>query len=218
MGRKGATSMQCKSVFLVPALGLLASVLVGCGPKTEETPPTTTVVTTAPPATTVTTTTPPGPATPAAPATNDPNATTDENTAATEAVNKAIHTNTQMTGSRITAVVSNGGTARLTGTAQNRQQKALAETAAHKVDGVSSVVNKIEINATGGIKAPKPTPPPTKVIVVPGPPAPAKTPPPSAPGDGSTDTTTTGGDGTGTTTNTTTTTTTTPPPAPPTKP
>ncbi len=89
-------------------------------------------------------------------------------TAVADAVNKAIHNNAQMTGSRITAVVSASGAARLTGTAQNRQQKGLAESTARQTPGVSSVINKIEIVPTGGAKsAASPAgPSKTKIIVV----------------------------------------------------
>ena len=165
------------------ALGTLA----GCGDREPET---TTVVTAAPPATTTTVTTPAGSATTTTtpgtltrtPPTNDTNAgaggPTGTETEIADAINKRIHTNTQMTGSRVTAVVDASGTATLTGFTQNRQQKALAEKAARDTVGVVEVRNKLEIRPTGGVgKTPK-TPPPatTKVIVVPGPPT---TPPPA---------------------------------------
>lgn len=168
------------------ALGALA----GCGDREPET--STTVVTTAPPSATTTVTTPAGSATTTTtpgpmtrtPPTNDTNAgaggPTGTETEIADAINKKIHTNTQMTGSRVTAVVDASGAATLTGFTQNQQQKALAEKAARNTPGVMEVKNKLEIRPTGGTgKTPK-TPPAvtTKVIVVPGPPATPKATPP----------------------------------------
>lgn len=160
------------------ATATAALILTGCANNPPaDTPPTvqpTTVVTNpappAPPGTTVVGTTP---------QTNNTNAGVggatgdDLGTKVTE----AIHVNSQMTGSRVTAVADPGGVIRLTGQAQNQQQKALAERTARNVTGVSSVVNKIEIVPTGGAKsASKPTviQKTTKVYVIQKP-APAKT-------------------------------------------
>jgi hypothetical protein len=141
------------------ATGVAALMLAGCANNPPaDTPPTvqpTTVVTTpAPPAP------PSGTAVGVNPQTNNTNsgpggATGDE---LGSKVTEAIHINAQMTGSRVTAVSDSVGVIRLTGQAQNQQQKALAERTARNVSGVSSVVNKIEIVPTGGAKtASKPT-------------------------------------------------------------
>ena len=153
--------------------GLLAALAVsGCSNNQPATPPTNTVVTTTPsaPPTTTTTVTPGGTTT----ATANPNGPdtkintnagpgtsngTDVDTA--EAIKKAIVDNNQMTGSRVEPVVT-GGVARLNGTVQNQQQKALAATTASKTPGVSSVINKLQIVATGGAHA---TPAKPKTIV-----------------------------------------------------
>jgi hypothetical protein len=92
-----------------------------------------------------------------------PGAATGADSATGDAVLKNIHTNVQLTGSRILATADSAGVVRLTGTAQNQQQKALAERTASNTPGVTSVVNKIEIVATGGVKTPPPAP---KVKVV----------------------------------------------------
>jgi len=141
------------------ATGAAALMLAGCAnnPPAETPPtvqPTTVVSNPAPPP-------PPGTAVVGSnPQTNNTNAGVggatgdDLGTKVTE----AIHVNAQMTGSRVTAVADPGGVIRLTGRAQNQQQKALAERTARNVTGVSSVVNKIEIVPTGGAKtASKPT-------------------------------------------------------------
>ena len=98
------------------------------------------------------------------PQTNNTNAgpggATGADSATGDAVLKTIHTNVQLTGSRILATADASGVVRLTGTAQNQQQKALAERLARNTAGVTSVVNKIEIVATGGVKSP----PVTKVV------------------------------------------------------
>lgn len=73
-------------------------------------------------------------------------------------INTQIVRNTQMTGSRVTAVVDTSGIATLNGFVQNQQQKALAEKAAHDTAGVSSVKNKIEIRPTGGVGQTAPQP------------------------------------------------------------
>lgn len=163
------------------ALALLAS--AGC--SHDEAPPptvnTTTTVATpaASPGVVATTTTPGAPTMVTGPggtvvgrSTNNTNAgiggATGTDTSTADAVNKAIHNNAQMTGSRVTAVV-HAGVARLTGTSQNQQQKGLAETTARQTAGVSSVINKIEIVPTGGIKSPTPKPmvkTVTKTVVV----------------------------------------------------
>ena len=62
-------------------------------------------------------------------------------TATADAVNTAIVHNKQMTGSRVEVVVTDG-VARLNGTVQDQQQKALAGTTASNTPGVSSVLNK----------------------------------------------------------------------------
>ena len=85
---------------------------------------------------------------------------TDQATA--DAINTAIVHNKEMTGSRVDAVVT-GGVARLTGTVQNQQQKGLAASAASKTPGVTSVVNKLLIDATGGIHSASAVPK-TKII------------------------------------------------------
>ncbi len=206
-----------RTSLLMGAAAIAAIGFAGCGQK-DDTPPSTTVVTTAPPpsapstTTVVPTTTPPGP-TATVPPTNNTNAgaggATGLNASLADAVNKKIRTNTQMTGSRITAVAESDGTIRLTGTAQNAQQKALAESAAHDTTGVNHVINKVEIVATGGAKttaAPATkTITKTKVIVVKGPPSGSTSTggSTSPSGNGSTDTTGTAGagstDGTSTT-------------------
>jgi len=146
------------------SLGLVI-VLSGCSNNDQaQTPPT------APPSTTIVTTpAPPGPTTTVVAGTNPDGTPQTNNTNAGSGgatgndigqhVTDAIHTNAQMTGSRVTAVADPGGTIRLTGTAQNQQQKALAESTARQTSGVSSVVNKIEIVPTGGVHhvASKPT-------------------------------------------------------------
>ncbi len=171
-----------KRALLITAGGaMVALIAAGCSHQ-EDTPPaqvnTTTNVTPPTPAPGVSTTTVvPGPTntvtkTNVTPSTNNTNAGTGGATGAqaatAEAINKAIHNNTQMTGARVTAVVNASGAARLTGTAQNKQQKGLAESAARQTAGVSSVINKIEIVPTGGVKSsasPAPAPK-TKIIVV----------------------------------------------------
>jgi hypothetical protein len=77
-------------------------------------------------------------------------------------ITREIHTNAQMTGSRITAVSNASGTVRLTGRAQNKQQRALAVKTARDEPGVTSVIDKVEIVPTGGIKE---AAAPPKVIV-----------------------------------------------------
>ena len=163
--------------ILAAGTAVLALAVSGCGDKqAAETPPTssTTVINT-PPATTAA---PAGSGTTVAngaPPTNNTNAGAGGATGAqadtADAVNKAIHANAQLTGSRITAVVDSAGVATLTGSAQNQQQKALAEKAARDAAGVTAVKNKIEINPTGGVKSPAPpktvTKTITKIIVVP---------------------------------------------------
>ena len=142
------------------SLALAAFALAGC--SHDDNPPpaqvtTTTNVTPAAPAVSTTTvaTTPGG--TTSAMSTNNTNAgmggATGTNAGVADSINKAIRTNTQMTGSRITAVVNDAGEARLTGTAQNAQQKALAESTARQAAGVTHVVNKVEIVPTGGAKS-----------------------------------------------------------------
>ena len=179
---------------LLAAMGVVATlVMAGCSQREQETP-STTVVTTTPGATTTTTTAPPGSAT-TTPATNNTNAgpggPTGTEDAVAQEIMKTITTNTQMTGSRVTAVVDASGVATLTGFTQNQQQKALAERAARETSGVISVKNKLEIRPTGGVKPPKAPAPKTEVIVVPGPPERSSetTATPETGGDGSSGTT-----------------------------
>ena len=65
-------------------------------------------------------------------------------------IDAAIIHDTQMTGSRVAAVVDADGVATLNGTVQNAQQKALAEQAAKGTPGVVSLKDKLEIRPTGG--------------------------------------------------------------------
>lgn len=146
--------------------------MAGCSNKSNENPPAnTTVVTNPPPSPS------PAPTTTVVnantPATNNVNAgqggPAGANAAVADAVNKAIHTNVQLTGSRITAVVDSAGIATLAGTAQNQQQKALAVKAATDTSGVTSVKDKIVIAPTISTKPKVATKVihETKVIVVP---------------------------------------------------
>lgn len=151
--------MQRKTTLLMGVSGLAAVLAVaGCSNNSQpSTPPTTTTTTvsTTPPATATTTTTASGSTTTAtiAPKINNnagPGTSNGTDSATADAVNAAIVRNKEMTGSRVDAVVTNG-VARLTGTVQNQQQKALATTTASKVPGVTSVANKLTIDATGGV-------------------------------------------------------------------
>jgi len=154
-------SFSWKRAAALAAMGLA---LAGCSHNSENNPPASTTVVSSqpapapPPGATVTTpsTTTPAP-TANAPGTNNVNAgpggATGVGAATADAVNKAIHSNVQLTGSRITAVVDAAGVATLTGTAQNQQQKALAVRAATNTSGVTSVKDKIEIVPTGGAKS-----------------------------------------------------------------
>lgn len=158
-----------RSVGACLASAGLAVILAGCSNDNPPpaAPPTTVVTTPAPPA--------PPPGTPVAnsstPQTNNTNAGPGGATGNDlgDKVTEAIHINTQMTGSRVTAVADPGGVIRLTGTAQNQQQKALAEREARNTSGVTSVVNKIEIVPTGGSKVasqPKVIEKTTKVYII----------------------------------------------------
>lgn len=113
-----------------------------------------------------------------------PGASTGTDTATAKAVNDAIVTNKQMTGSRIEAVVT-GGVCTLTGITQNSSQKGIAEQTARRTAGVTNVKNKIEIRPTGGAGRTAAVKPTTKVIVVhqaaPAPPASPMPPAPPAP-------------------------------------
>ena len=169
---------------------LFALGLAGCGNNdtstAEQAPPTIVV---APPASPAATPTPPGSDTNAG-----PGGATGTNAALAEEINTKIVRNTQMTGSRVIAIVDDAGVATLNGFVQNQQQKALAAKAAQNTSGVTSVKNKLEIRPTGGTgKTPKPSlaPPTTNIIVVPSgssnPPAAPPAPPASpAPGEGTT--------------------------------
>lgn len=161
--------MKRMSLIAVTGAALAAFGVAGCGDNDAD-EPSTTVVTTAPGSATVGTT-----EVGRTPQTNNTNAGPGGATGAydtiADAVNDKIRTNTQMTGSRITAVADAAGVVTLTGTAQNPQQKALAERAARNTAGVTSVKNKVEIRPTGGAGKTPPPPPvtKTKVIVVPAP-------------------------------------------------
>lgn len=171
-----------KRALLITAGGtLVAMIAAGCSHQEDAPPPQVNTTTTVLPPPTApgaaTTTTVPGPTntvtkTKVTPSTNNTNAgaggATGSQTGVADAVNKAIHNNAQMTGSRVTAVVNTSGEARLTGTAQNPQQKGLAESTTRQTPGVSTVINKIEIVPTGGMKtSAKPAAPAkTKIIVV----------------------------------------------------
>ncbi len=150
--------------------GLLAALAVtGCSHDEPATPPTNTVVNTAPapaPSTTTTVTTPGTTTTTSGTGTKintnaGPGTSNGTDTTTATAVNAAIVRNKQMTGSRVEAVVT-AGVARLNGTVQNQQQKALAATTASNTPGVSSVINKLQITPTGGAHG---TPAKPKTIV-----------------------------------------------------
>ena len=196
------------SAAILTALAALA--LGGCAHN--DAPPNTTVVAPAP-AAPVVATTPGAPGavvgTPGSPATKvnvnaGPGASTGTDTTTAKAVNDAIVTNKQMTGSRIEAVVT-GGVCTLTGITQNGSQKGIAEQTARRVAGVTGVKNKIEIRPTGGAGKTVAAKPATKIIVinrtVPAPPAaPAPPAPPATPataGGGHKSGGTKGGDTTG---------------------
>ncbi|MDQ2800244.1 MAG: BON domain-containing protein [Armatimonadota bacterium] len=164
-----------KTLLAAVGLMLASAALTGCNDNKEATPPAV-VTNPAPPAPAPpTTVVVPGSTTTTAPAAGGvvvagspttkintnagPGTSTGTDQATADAANAAIVRNKQMTGSRVEAVVT-GGVCRLTGFVQNQQQKGLAETTARRVPGVSSVVNKLTIIATGGAK------PPTKTIVV----------------------------------------------------
>ena len=143
----------------VTAGALLAAFLTaGCH---DDTPPPATVVST--PSASTTTVTPEG-ATATTPQTvpdtkintnAGPGGSTGTDAALADQVNTAIVHNKQMTGSRV-EVIATAGIVTLNGQVQNQQQKALAQTTAQQVPGVSSIKNKLIIVTTGGAK-PKPT-------------------------------------------------------------
>jgi hypothetical protein len=146
---------------------MLAAVLAaGCH---DDTPPPATVVNT-PPSTT-TTVTPGGTTTSPAQTVPDtkvntnagPGGSTGTDSALADQVNTAIVHNKQMTGSRV-EVVATAGIVTLNGQVQNQQQKALAESTAQQVPGVSSIKNKLIIVTTGGVKPKVVTK--TKTIVI----------------------------------------------------
>jgi hypothetical protein len=149
---------------------LAALLMAGCHDDTPPssatvvTPPASSTTVTAPGATTTTTTMPGGVTPDTKMNTNaGPGTSNGTDTATADAVNTAIVHNKQMTGSRVEAVVT-GGVATLNGQVQNQQQKALAESSARQVPGVTSIKNKLIIVTTGGAK-PKPTVI-TKTVVV----------------------------------------------------
>ena len=137
---------------------LLIFLTAGCH---DDTPPPTTVVT-PPPASTTTVTPGSAPAVGISPGVPDtkintnagPGGSTGTDAALADQVNTAIVHNKQMTGSRV-EVVATAGVVTLNGQVQNQQQKALAQTTAQQVPGVSSIKNKLIIVTTGGAK-PKP--------------------------------------------------------------
>jgi hypothetical protein len=108
----------------------------------------------------------PSPKSPVSDTNAGPGGPSGTNTAIAEDINTRIVRNTQMTGSRVTAVVDDTGIATLNGFVQNQQQKALAAKAAENTPGVLSIKNKIEIRPTGGVGKQAPTPPPTTQIIV----------------------------------------------------
>ena len=161
----------------------LALLTAGCH---DDTPPPATVVTPAPSSSvTVAPAGAPG-ASPMVPDTKintnaGPGGSTGTDSALADQINTAIVHNKQMTGSRV-EVVATAGIVTLNGQVQNQQQKALAQTAAQQVPGVSGIKNKLMIVTTGGPK-PKPTVvTKTKTVVIhdqaPAAPADAGTPPP----------------------------------------
>ncbi len=145
------------------AAALAAALLTaGCH---DDTPPPATVVTPSPSAATTVTPSAPGGSvsTPAGTATvpdtkintnAGPGGSTGTDSALADQVNTAIVHNKQMTGSRVEAVATTG-VVTLNGQVQNQQQKALAQSSAQQVPGVSSIKNKLIIVTTGGAK-PKP--------------------------------------------------------------
>lgn len=155
--------------------GALIAALVTAGCH-DDNPPAATVVTTPAPAPTVitpggtTTTVTPGATTTTTPDTKintnaGPGTSNGTDAATADKINSAVVHNKQMTGSRVEAVVT-AGVATLNGQVQNQQQKALAESTARQVPGVSSIKNKLIIVTTGGAK-PKPmVVTKTKTIVV----------------------------------------------------
>jgi hypothetical protein len=138
---------------------LAALALAGCNNSQPPPAETTTTVNTAPPAVVTTNAAPTTPGSPDTKINNNagPGSSNGTDQATADAINTAIVHNKEMTGSRVDAVVT-GGVARLTGTVQNTQQKALASAAASKTPGVTSVVNKLMIDATGGIHSAPSTP------------------------------------------------------------
>ena len=137
----------------------LAFLTAGCH---DDTPPPTTVVT-PPPASSVTVTPgatgPVGTMTGTVPDTKintnaGPGGSTGTDAALADQVNTAIVHNKQMTGARVEVLATNG-VVTLNGQVQNQQQKALAQSTAQQVPGVSSIKNKLLIVTTGGAK-PKP--------------------------------------------------------------
>ncbi len=162
------------SPLRVPALtaAALAAALLTAGCH-DDTPPPTTVITPPPAAATTIapsagTTAPTG--TTEVPDTKintnaGPGGSTGTDSALADQVNTAIVHNKQMTGARV-EVVATAGIVTLNGQVQNPQQKALAQTTAQQVPGVSSIKNKLIIVTTGGAK-PKPmVVTKTKTIVV----------------------------------------------------
>ena len=193
-----------RNSFLRPAraaamtAAALAATLLAAGCHDDSaTPPATTVVTTPAPASpAVVTTAPPAGTGTGAAVTPDtkintnagPGTSNGTDTALADKINTAVVHNKQMTGSRVEPVVT-AGVATLNGQVQNQQQKALAETTAKNIPGVSSVKNKLIIVTTGGAK-PKPmviTKIKTKTVVVHDKAAPAPAMPAGT--DGSTDST-----------------------------
>ena len=177
--------MKLNTGVAAMALSIVGLVAAGCtsNDTADNTPPATTVIATAP-GTTTTVSSSEHPAIIAhSTGTNaGPGGATGTMPMTADAINAAIVHNTQMTGSRVTAVVDNAGVATLTGFVQNAQQKALAEKTARDAAGINGVKNKLDIRPTGGTGKTPPivvssidtgTPPVTVVQA-----APAPTPPP----------------------------------------
>ena len=151
------THFSGRIVALTVSAMLAAFLAAGCH---DNTPPPATVVNT-PPAST-TTVMPGGPASTTPLTVPDtkvntnagPGGSTGTDSALADQVNTAIVHNKQMTGGRV-EVVATAGVVTLNGQVQNQQQKALAQSTAQQVPGVSSIKNNLIIVTTGG---PKPKP------------------------------------------------------------
>jgi hypothetical protein len=144
--------MNLKLFVVASTLSLAALAAAGCQ-NTDSTPPTntTTIIHDAPASSARTVAAADGAASAQGSNTNaGPGGATGASSTTADAINTTIVRNTQMTGSRVTAVVDSAGTATLNGFVQNAQQKALAEKAAKDTPGVSGLKDKLEIRPTGG--------------------------------------------------------------------